>query len=64
MEKREDGRPVHHFDTQRHRIACGSAEPGDHSTKHPRGVTCHACIAVLRDQAGEGAPDEAAGVGA
>jgi hypothetical protein len=63
MEKRADGRPVHHYDTERHRVTCGSADQDHHSTKHARAVTCPACIAVLRERAGEGPRDEAAGFG-
>ena len=39
-------RLVHLYDTEGHRIACG--EPGQsNSTKHARGVTCSACLALL-----------------
>lgn len=51
MAKQTDDRLVHLYDTQRRRIACGSLAAGDHSTKHARGVTCHACLALLRDAA-------------
>ena len=38
-------RLVHWYDTERHRIACGA--PGQsNSTKHIRGVTCTACLAL------------------
>ncbi len=55
MEKQTADRLVHYYDTQRHRILCGSPGAEDHSTKHARGVTCHACIALLREKVGEGA---------
>lgn len=38
-------RLIHWYDTERHAIACGA--PGQsNSTKHIRGVTCGACLAV------------------
>ena len=41
-------RLVHWYDTERHRIACGA--PGQsNSTKHVRGVTCTACLAVAAE---------------
>ncbi len=41
-------RLVHWYRTDTHRIACGA--PGQsNSTKHPRGVTCSACLALLAD---------------
>ena len=41
-------RLVHWYDTERHRIACGAAGQSN-STKHIRGVTCSACLAVAAD---------------
>ncbi|HEY6098363.1 MAG TPA: hypothetical protein VIW03_02970 [Anaeromyxobacter sp.] len=60
MAKQTDDRLVHLYDTLRHRIVCGSTAAEDHSTKHARGVTCHACIALLRESASEGAASGAA----
>jgi len=55
MEKQTADRLVHYYDTERHRILCGSPIADDHSTKHPRGVTCHSCLALLRQKLGEAA---------
>jgi hypothetical protein len=52
MTKQTIDRPVHYYDTQQHHIACGSPGAEDHSTKHPRGVTCGECIALLHEAAG------------
>ncbi len=41
---------VHFYDTQAHRIACGVSGFDHRSTKHPRQVTCHACIALLGER--------------
>jgi hypothetical protein len=42
-------RLVHWYDTEHHRIACGA--PGQsNSTKHVRGVTCTACLAVAGER--------------
>lgn len=49
MTKQTIDRPVHHYDTVRHRILCGSPGAEDHSTKHPRRVTCGECLALLRE---------------
>ncbi len=38
---------VHYFDTQRHVILCEAGGFELRSTKHPRGVTCTACIELL-----------------
>jgi hypothetical protein len=43
-----DIRLVHWYDTERHRIACGAAGHSN-STKHPRGVTCEACLTVVAE---------------
>jgi hypothetical protein len=51
MTKHTDDRLVHHYDTQRHQVACGSHATDDHSTKHLRGVTCSDCITLMRDDA-------------
>jgi hypothetical protein len=51
MEKQAADRLVHHYDTQQHRILCRTAGAEDHSTKHPRGVTCPACVELLRQKA-------------
>lgn len=41
-------RIVHWYDTERHHVACGA--PGQsNSTKHPRGVTCTACLTLVAD---------------
>ncbi len=44
-------RLVHWYDTERHRIACGAAGQSN-STKHVRGVTCPACLALVAHAAG------------
>ncbi len=41
-------RLVHWYDTERHRIACGAIGQSN-STKHIRGVTCSACLAVASE---------------
>jgi hypothetical protein len=51
MEKRTNERLVHYYDTERHQVLCGRRTAEDHSTKHPRGITCGACIALLRERA-------------
>ncbi len=50
MPKQTDDRLVHYYDTERHQVLCGSTE--GHSTKHPRGITCTDCVALLRQRAG------------
>lgn len=41
-------RLVHWYDTEGRRIACGA--PGQsNSTKHARGVTCSACLALVAE---------------
>jgi hypothetical protein len=68
MEKQAGDRLVHHYDTQQRRILCGAPVADDHSTKHARGVTCQACIALLREsedapaRAGDASASSAAGV--
>ncbi len=44
-------RLVHWYDTEGHRIACGAAGQSN-STKHVRGVTCTACLAVAAERRG------------
>jgi hypothetical protein len=44
-------RIVHWYDTERHRTACGAAKQSN-STKHIRGVTCPACLALVPDSVG------------
>lgn len=41
-------RIVHWYDTEHHRVACGAANQSN-STKHVRGVTCPACLALVAD---------------
>ncbi len=38
---------VHYFDTQLHRILCGARGADHRSTKHPRGVSCPACVGLM-----------------
>lgn len=38
---------VHFYDTRTHAILCGLHGANHRSTKHPRGVTCHACVGLL-----------------
>ena len=44
-------RLVHWDDVERHRIACGKAGQSN-STKHVRGVTCTACLALVAESRG------------
>jgi hypothetical protein len=46
--------PIHFYDTGVHQILCGLRGYEHRSTKHARGVTCHACVRLLgeRDAAG------------
>ncbi len=57
-------RLVHYYDTERHQILCGHRTAEDHSTKHPRGITCADCLALLRErtEAARGAAGAATGV--
>jgi hypothetical protein len=41
-------RLVHWYDTEGHRIACGAVGQSN-STKHTRGVTCSACLALVAE---------------
>ena len=64
MTKRADDRPVHHYDTERHQVACGSRATDDHSTKHLHDVTCAECITVARkEEERVGAPTHASAGG-
>ncbi len=38
---------VHYFDTELHRILCGVRGADYRSTKHPRGVSCPACVGLM-----------------
>ncbi len=58
MEAVTPGTPVHFYDTRSHAIACGVRGADNRSTKHPRQVTCGACIALMAARAGA-APMEA-----
>ncbi len=42
--------PVHFYDTRSRQIACGVHGFDQRSTKHPRQVTCHACVALLGER--------------
>ncbi|BDG05543.1 hypothetical protein [Anaeromyxobacter oryzae] len=41
---------VHFYDTDEHAILCGLRGFAHRSTKHSRGVTCPACVALLADR--------------
>ncbi len=41
---------VHFYDTHSRRIACGASGIEQRSTKHPRQVTCDACVALLGER--------------
>ncbi len=41
---------VHFYDTHSHRIACGVRGFDQRSTKHPRQVTCKACVGVIAER--------------
>jgi hypothetical protein len=43
--------PIHFYDTTTHRIACGVSGSDHRSTKHPRQVTCQACVALIGERA-------------
>jgi hypothetical protein len=51
---------VHYFDTKRHLLLCGAGGFELRSTKHPRGVTCPACVELLaaKSTTAEAAPEE------
>lgn len=57
---------VHFYDTRSHEIACGVRSFDHRSTKHPRQVTCHACVELIGQRpslAALAASEPAAGVG-
>jgi hypothetical protein len=62
MTNQTNDRLVHYYDTDQHRVLCGTRTAEDHSTKHRRGVTCHDCIVLLREQGGAGATAAASSV--
>lgn len=41
---------VHFYDTRTHGILCGVRGAENRSTKHARGVTCHACVGLLAER--------------
>jgi hypothetical protein len=41
---------IHFYDTRTRRIACGVSGSDHRSTKHPRQVTCRACVALLGER--------------
>ena len=41
---------VHFYDTRLHQILCGVRGSDHRSTKHSRGVTCHACVRLLGER--------------
>ena len=41
---------VHYYDTHHRRIVCGVSGAGHRSSKHPRQVTCQACVALLGER--------------
>lgn len=41
---------IHYYDTRTHGILCGVRGAEHRSTKHSRGVTCHACVGLLADR--------------
>jgi hypothetical protein len=51
MLKPRNDRLVHYYDTELHQVLCNTRSAEDHSTKHPRAITCTDCIAVLRERA-------------
>jgi hypothetical protein len=42
--------PIHFYDTATHAIACGVRGVDQRSTKHPRQVTCHSCVALFGER--------------
>jgi hypothetical protein len=46
---------IHFFDTRTHRVLCGVQGAEHRSTKHARGVTCHACVGLLAERTGRDA---------
>lgn len=53
-------RLVHWHDPEHHRIACGAAGQSN-STKHLRGVTCAACLAVASEAKAASTPANGTG---
>jgi hypothetical protein len=51
MVKQTGDRLVHYYDTEQHQVLCGTRTAEDHSTKHPRGITCGDCVTLLRERA-------------
>ncbi len=41
---------VHFYDTRSRAIVCGVRGFEHRSTKHPRQVTCQACVGILRER--------------
>jgi hypothetical protein len=41
---------VHFYDTRRGETLCGLRGFEHRSTKHARGVTCHACVGLLQER--------------
>ncbi len=41
---------VHFYDTRTRGILCGVRGAEHRSTKHSRGVTCHACVGMLGER--------------
>jgi hypothetical protein len=41
---------VHFYYTRTHQILCGVRGSDHRSTKHSRGVTCHACVRLLGER--------------
>lgn len=60
MAQQTDDRLVHYYDTESHRVLCGTRTAEDHSTKHARGITCSECIALLRERAAHAVSSSAA----
>jgi hypothetical protein len=50
MEAMNVSSPIHFYDTAAHRIACGVRGVDHRSTKHPRTVTCPACVSLLGER--------------
>ncbi len=55
---------IHFYDTRTHRIACGASGNDRRSTKHPRQVTCQACVALIGERASLAPAGEATAGGA
>lgn len=46
---------VHYYETRLHETLCGLRGFEHRSTKHARGVTCSACVGLLRERQERGA---------